>query len=84
MGQFDALATKVTVVHNPTSNSQAHVAGCKAATSRIKGQDSEVHANAFTVASLLEMQANPDEGTFKIHACLKPVLAAAKAYKNQG
>jgi hypothetical protein len=79
MNAAEALATKVTRSYNPMDSfTSAHLPGCKAAGRRIKGYESEVRENGVTVADLIEMQANPDEGTYKIHACLKPVVDAAK------
>ena len=75
-----ALATQVTTAFNPMVPwAEAHISGCKAASRRIKGYDSQVYVDSFTVAELIEMQDNPDEGTFKIHACLKPTLTVANS-----
>ena len=53
---------------------EAHREGCKAATRRVKRVDTEV-LYSTTVEDILSMRANPDEGTVKVHACLRPWLA---------
>ena len=77
---MSALATPVSIAYPYCSpHAEAHISGCKAAYRRVKRVDSDVWENAFTVADLIQMQANPDEGYFKIHACLKPTLTVANS-----
>ena len=74
-----ALSARITTTQPyGKTYTEAHVLGCKASNRRVDRVDSQVRESAFSVADLIKMQANPDEGTYKIHACLSPVVAAAK------
>lgn len=76
---MSALDTKVTITFNPmVAWTGAHISGCQAVGRRIGLYETEVRVDRLTVAELIAMQANPDEGTFRVHACLKPTLVAVK------
>lgn len=49
---------------------EAHMEGCKAITRRVKGVPTDV-GPTVPIEHLYEMQANPDEGHVRVHACLK-------------
>lgn len=60
------------------SYTEAHVDGCKAIHRRVKGVESDIGSTGVTLETIRAMQANPDEGHLKIHACLKPFLTTTK------
>jgi len=51
---------------------QAHKAGCKAARRRNKGVETEVRPMpGYTMETIEDMLANPDEGHVVVHQCLR-------------
>lgn len=57
-------------------HAEAHIEGCKAATRKSNGWPTRT-TEGFSVEDIKSMQANPDEGHIKVHACAKEALAAS-------
>lgn len=75
---MSANTTYVLVNGSGMTHTEVHATGCKAATRRVKGFPVEVSGEQ-TQQEIEEMQANPDEGFLKVHACAKPALRQWKA-----